>query len=485
MASTNFAGLASGLDTNGLIDAASAATRQEKVAPKTKKIEELTSTDDAFDELKTRLATLKSLAEGFGTINGGGVAKIATSSNETIATATVLNGATNGSYSVSTTSLAKAASYSFNYNYTGSSDTLFAAGETGTVQLQIGNSSTETVNVAVTADMTVGGFVTAFNTASTRAVASLIQISSGQYRLLITTKNTGTDAGAVVGATVSANGRISTAVGTGSAQVTTDPATNATFTMNGIGPFTRQNNKISDVIPGMAFELISSPGSVTFSISDDADASVAAMKKFVDAYNQVVTYINNNNQVTRDESGSEPTNVFSPFASTQTDDSAISQIRNAIGGVRYPDTIPPGQENQYPVRILADMGFESQEDGTITFNDTTSSSGFSSFRNALTKDPIAVSELTKRLGDKLGFTYSSITGNGVISSITGYNRLIDTTVNANKTQITSLNTEISETEKQISQNEKDLRARYARLESLMSSLQQKQSALTSSLASLR
>jgi flagellar hook-associated protein 2 len=485
MSSINFAGLASGIDTNALIDAASAATRKQRVEPKTKKVEELTATNSAFEELKTRLKTLKSLAEGFGTINGGGVAKSATSSNETIATASVVNGATNGNYDISVSALAKAASYSFNYNYTGSSDTLFNAGESGTVQFQIGNSSTETVDVTVTAGMTVAEFVTQFNNNSARAEASVVQIGSGQYRILITTNNTGTDAGAITSSTVSANSRIGTTVGIGANQVTTDSATNATFTMNGIGPFTRQSNKISDVIPGLTFELLSSPGTVKLSVGDDPDASIAALKKFIDAYNQVVLYIEENDQISQENTSGEVQSIFAPFASTRTDNSALTTIRETMSAIRYPDVIPPGQEGLFPVRILADMGIETQRDGTLKFNETTSTSGFSSFRNALSKDPTAVSELTKELGDKLGFTYNAAAGTGIIDSIVGFNRLFDTTVNSNKTLIESLNNQVADAEKSIAQTEANMKAQFARLESLMSKLQQQQSSLTSALSGLR
>ena len=155
-----------------------------------------------------------------------------------------------------------------------------------------------------------------------------------------------------------------------------------------------------------------------------------------------------------------------------------------MSSIHYPDSIPAGLEGNYPVRILADIGIATQQDGTLVFNDTTSSSGFSSFKDALAKDPDAVTALTQSLGDKLGFTYNSDTGNGVIDSITGYNRLIDTTVTGNTTQITDLTNQINDAEKQITQTEADLKARYARLESLMSSLQSQQSTLTSALAGL-
>jgi flagellar hook-associated protein 2 len=472
MSTINFAGLASGIDTNALIDATTSATRKAKITPKTTKVNELTDTNDSFTELKARLRTLKTESESMGTINGGIVAKTATSSSETVATAIASNGALNGTYDLSVTSLAKAASYSFNYPYTSATDTLFNSGETGTVEFQIGTSSTETVTINVTAGMTLSDFVNQFNNESSRAEASIVQVSSTEFRLLITTNSTGTNAGSIVASTVSANSRISTAVGSGANEVTTSPATNATFTLNGIGPFTRQSNTINDVISGVTFSLLSSPGSTKITVANDPDTSLTTMKRFVTAFNEIVTYISENNTITEETStNGETNNVFGSLASTRTDDSALTALRESFFAIAYSGTSQ--------IRILADLGIETQRDGTIALNET-------KFKNALNTDATAVSEISKSLGDRLGFTYNPATPNkGIIDSIIGFNRSFDLTINSNKSQIDNLNKEISEVEKQIAQTEQNMRSQFARLESLMSRLQSQQQSLTSALAGLR
>ena len=468
MSTINFSGIASGIDTNALIDATSAATRRQKVTPKTTKIEELTATNTAFDELKTRLRTLKTLAEGMGTINGGIVAKSATSSSESVVTASVRNGALNGAYDVEVLSLAKTASYSFNYAYSSTSETLFGAGETGTVSFDFGDTSAESVSVNVTSNMTVSEFINAFNNASSRAEASVVQVSPTDYRILITTKTSGTDSGAILNPVVSGTGP--TKITTG--DVTSSAATDASFRINGIGPFTRQSNTINDVISQVTFNLlgINSPSTAKVTISDDPDTSVAAMRKFIDAYNEVAVYVRDNSTISREESNGEVENIFGPLASTRTDDSALTSIREVFAGIAYSGTST--------IRILADLGVESQRDGTLLLNET-------KFKNAISTDSAAVTAITTSLGDKLGFTFNPTTGNGVIDSIIGFNRSFDTSINSNKTLIDTLNTQTGEVEKQIAQSEANMRAQFARLESLMGRLQQQQQALTSALAGLR
>ena len=58
------------------------------------------------------------------------------------------------------------------------------------------------------------------------------------------------------------------------------------------------------------------------------------------------------------------------------------------------------------------------------------------------------------------------------------------TLNNNKDAVSDLNARIQEAEKQIARQEESLKARYARLEGLMSKLQQQQSSLTSALSGL-
>jgi len=107
----NFSGLASGIDSNALIEAISEATRQARVVPHEDRIAELEDTNTSFDELKTKLETLQSLLRDFATIYGGGVIKSASSTDETVLTATAATSASNGTYSLTVNQLAKNATY--------------------------------------------------------------------------------------------------------------------------------------------------------------------------------------------------------------------------------------------------------------------------------------------------------------------------------------------------------------------------------------
>jgi|694.fasta_scaffold09412_9 flagellar hook-associated protein 2 len=462
----NFSGLASGIDTAALIQATSDATRAARVAPSEKRLTELEETNAAAEELTTKLDLLKASLKNFTTINGGGVSKTATSSKESVLAASVTNSAINGAYSVLVTSLAKNHTYSFDQTFASSSTALDAA-LTGsepaldrTVTFTVGTGGQqETVSVEVTdGSFTISDFVTAFNNASTKAQASLVNTGSSAspaYKIVVSSNYEGTEKGTITRTALGASLGVLTAAGE-------DAATDASVTVTGIGTVTRATNSISDIIPGVTLSL-SSTGTATVRISEDPDTTVSKVQDFIDTYNDVVKYINEGNVVTRDETKKEVTNTFGPLAATRVDDNALTALRSAISASK--------SAGGTAIRIFADLGITTQRDGTLLFDSA-------KLKSAIASEPTSVSDVLSSFADTAAKT------GGTIDIYTRFNGLIDLTINTNKDAIADLNDRIQETERQIERQEESMRARYARLESLMSKLQQQQSSLTSALRGL-
>jgi flagellar hook-associated protein 2 len=239
-------------------------------------------------------------------------------------------------------------------------------------------------------------------------------------------------------------------------------ATDAQLSITGIGTITRSTNTVNDVISGLTLSL-SSIGDSTVKVSEDAATTTTKIQAFIDAYNEVVRYIADNNQITRDESSTEIQNVFGPLASTRTDDNALTALRSAISG--------SAASGGSAVRIFSDLGITTERDGTLKFDTTR-------LQTAVATEPSSVSSVLQTFADTVAAT------GGTIDIYTRFNGLFDISTNSNKTLITNLNQQISEAEKQIARKEEELRARFARLESQMSRLQQQQSSLTSALSGL-
>ncbi len=472
MATVNFAGIASGIDTNALIDATVAARRAQNVTPKSDKVQTLTDTNDALTTLKTKLSDLQTKIREFTTLNGGGLAKIARSSDETIITATAANAASNGTYTITPTQLAQNGTYAFKSTagtYS-SSDAVIGSTivGTGTVQIDIGTGTElQTVTLNVDNTTTLSQFATNFNNSTSKATASVINVgtsASPDYRLVINSLNEGTLKGSL-SVTVSAAITGASAFNNNSSSA----AQNATFTVGGIGGgggdvITRYSNSFSDVIPGVTVTLqnTSSTG-ISVSVGDDADATAAKIQDWVTAYNDIIAFIAENDAVTRQQDGNDVTNIFNPLASTSVDESMLSSIRGVISSAVY--------STGTQVRVLADLGVTTERDGTLKFDSTV-------LTQAVANESASAKQLLKNFADTV-----SLTG-GTIDQYIRFNGIFDITINGNKDLITNLNDQIGRAEAAIAKEKESLTARFARLEALIGRMQGQQSQLTSALAGL-
>lgn len=464
MALINFSGLASGIDSESLISATSAAAKKQRVEPNQKRVTELTDTDTTLSDLKTKLATLQSNLLKFSSLEGGGVAKQGSSSDESRVSASATNAALNASYSVTVSALAKNGTVSLGPSagtYASESATI-SAGTQEIITIGTG-SSMETVTVPITAgSTTISQFVTSFNQLSTKARASLVNVgstASPNYKIVITSNKTGTEEGDIAVTTNAA----------GFSAPTTSSATDASFSIAGIGSITRSSNSVSDVIAGVTLDL-QSAGTSTVTISEDETTTEAAIQDWVKSWNEIVSYIKEKNQITRDEGSSEVTNVFSPLATTRVDDNALTSLRSALASARYVATNGSGTQTN-EVAIMADLGITTERDGTLKFNTDT-------FKTALSNEPLSVSNILTDFADDVARSQQ------VIDQYIGFNRVFDTTINSNKETITNLNKRISEAEAVIAKQEESMRAQFARLEATIGKLQGQQNSLTSALAGL-
>ncbi|NLF24518.1 MAG: flagellar filament capping protein FliD [Deltaproteobacteria bacterium] len=462
MALINFSGIASGIDSAALIDAIIEQKRTASVAPLETKAQGYEDTNTSLGELKTLVTELRDLAAKFRTINGGAISKEALSSNEAVLSAVAANFALSGSYSLNVTALASNATLSFNDRFSSSSDVIYAgmdntadpSDRTVTITTGIG-AEAESVSVILNSSSTVADLVNEFNSKSSKAVASIVNVGSGaapSYAIIINSNETGTSKGEIainVGSAVSDGGS--------GAFVTNElrQASDATFTMDGIsGPITRATNSIGDVISGVTLNL-QSTGTARLTVANNSEETIATLQEMVDKYNEIVKFVAENDAITVERKNGQNINVFGPLATTSLDDSLLSSLRSTFASSK----ISGGNFN-----ILADLGITTERDGTIKFNEET-------FTDAFSKNPSDVQAILENLGENLAAP------GGTIDNYTRFNGLFDATVNANKSAISSLQSRIGDLEARLDKEKQNLTSLYARLESLIGSMQQQQNAL--------
>jgi flagellar hook-associated protein 2 len=199
-------------------------------------------------------------------------------------------------------------------------------------------------------------------------------------------------------------------------------------------------------------------------IAEDVPSTITKVQQFVDAYNDLVAFITENNKVTEEQKGKETINTFAPLASSRLDDNVLFSLRSTLSQVNA--------SGGSTVRVFSDLGITTERDGTLKFDSA-------KLQEAISSEVTSVSSIMSAFADATAMT------SGVINQYTRYNGMLDVAIGANKTTIDDLNERIASTEAQLERQTEMLRARYARLESTMGKLQSQQSSLTSALSGLR
>lgn len=183
----------------------------------------------------------------------------AVTSTNTSFTATTDATASTGDYSVDVDQVAKAQtlmSGSFSSNSTALGGT--TSGNSRTLTIAQGGSTTPLTITLTDSQTSLSGIADAINKSAGNVSASIIKASSGDYRLMLSSKTTGTDSDMTVSVTgddtlQSAIGYSASATGTQNMSVQT-ASQNAKLNINGVA-IERSSNNITDALTGVTLNL--------------------------------------------------------------------------------------------------------------------------------------------------------------------------------------------------------------------------------------
>jgi flagellar hook-associated protein 2 len=335
----NFGGLASGLDTNAIIDA---MVNVEKV-PLTamqNKVSDLAQAKSIVTSFSAKLSSLQAAAKALS--DPTGFASATASSSDPAVVATVTGTAPPGGFDVSVTQLAKE-QRTFSNTFTTNTDAL---GQTGTIKLQVGSGSPLTVNVA--AGDSLATIAASINTSGARVSASVLYDGS-TYRLQVR----GLDTGAANNVAFTETG---TTLGLATPANTYQAAQDAKLTVDGV-PVTRPTNQVAGVIAGVTLALTkptTTPASVR--VASDSTAIAAKITTFVSAYNALV------------DAGHSATGYGTAKAAVASL-TADFTINNALGRLAsLQGNVVPGTSGAYTT--FGSIGIKSTQDGHLSFDAT-------------------------------------------------------------------------------------------------------------------
>jgi len=462
MPSIQFSGLASGIDSASLINSLVEA-REVLNVQRRNDIDHLKSENDALEELNTKLIAFSELIDQFRSVNGGGIRKKATSSTSTVASASAGSTAVNGAYGLTVNALASTATGAI-YGTGGYSSltSVLQTGGSGNIQIDVGTGGNQiTINVPVTDGVTtLAEVVDAINTdsnSSGRVSAAAVNTGTGttpNYQIVITTLQQGTAKGTLA---ITPTGLADVAVST------IDQADNADIQIAGInGSIFRDTNSISDIINGVTFNLLSQ-GATTINVANDADATYDSLTEIVEAYNDIVEFINDNDIVSRVENSNNVSNTFGSFAKTRVDNDFLSEFRTVLSSAN--------SSNGAEVTSMSELGISTARDGTLDIDQD-------KFIEAFGTDPTGVAEVITDFADTLGGI------DGTIAQFTRFQGFIDIAQDGNRSEIEVLNAQVEQLERFTAKMRERLERTFSNLESITAELQSQGNALSGILAGL-
>ena len=441
-------GLATGVDTDTLVQRLLDVERRPLNLLQTRKVKfqalatAFTDLNGKLVSLKTRTDALKDPATFFG--------RSVSSSDDTVATATASNGVVKGTFTLTTSALAKGSIAAASVTKSALTATVASGDET--FQFKLGATGT-VVSMAVTGATTLDQLVTAINVANAGVKATTVNtgtVETPAYKLVLTSNGTG-----------AANNIVVVHDGTTLGVANTQTATDAAFTVAGLGSFTRSTDTFSDVIDGVTITLKAASGSTDLAVDYDKTATQNKVQALIDAYNDVIRTIDSQTAPTKSADGRVTAGAFSG-------DSIPRVIRLSLAS-----TVTSKVTGAF--ERLADVGVTTQRDGTLALDAT-------KFQKALTDNAAGLSTLVSGTATKDGLAdLLSARLDAATKSLTG-------TIAVRQDGITStiknLQKQIDDGLGRLDATERTLRAKFNNLEQIVSRTQRTGNSLLGQLAQL-
>ena len=335
------AGIGSGLDVAKIVEQTVAAEKVplKKLEYKAEGIQTQISTYGEIKSLTSKLGDIVSKLTRDSAWNGVSIS----SSNPTLS-GTMTGIAATGTYNIKVTHLAQAQTTALG----GTGGSALAKDQTmgadGTIKLTMG---TEIKDIAITSSDTLTKIATKINEAGMGIQASIVTDVNGQERLMLRSKETGTDKAFTVGLSA----ELSAVLG----QNTTQNAQNAKVELNGM-EVESSSNTFANTIPGMSFTVSEvTSTAATLNVKADTEAMKKNIQEFVDTYNELNDLLT---QSTKYVEESKTAGVLQGDSATVSLQNSLRMLTQGISG------------STGGLTRLAEIGIQMQEGGKLS-TDTT------------------------------------------------------------------------------------------------------------------
>lgn len=413
----------------------------------------LKAQDSAFSTLATRLAALKSAVADLA--DSDQLQRVsATSSDEASVGVSAGQASVAGRYEVQVQKLARAQVMVSETSYASVDSVVATSGA-----ISLSKFGDPPIDVVLSGSMTLEDMADAINNAPGSPVsASVVQVSPGQYRLVLTGRTTGAANGFTFGITTPLNG------GQGLAFVDTDDdgvsgdsegdnrqqAIDAELTVNSVA-VKSATNAVEGVIPGVTMTLRKENAAVTVDVAKNRDAAFNQLNSFASAYNDLIKFVKDQNDASangRPAIGRDP---------------LVRGLRDALRA-----TILESEDGAGEFDRLAQIGIQFDAMGKMSINKNV-------LNAALDASPESVRQLFGG-GDGKGGRFGEL--NNLISGYTEAGGLVSDMRHRIDDQVARLGSRIDTLESQLAVRRAALQQEFIAADRAMSQLKNQGSSLT-------
>ena len=347
------AGIGSGLDVAKIVEQTVAAEKVplKKLEYKAEGIQTQSSTYCEIKSLTSKLGDIVSKLTRDSAWNGVSIS----SSNPTLS-GTMTGIAATGTYNIKVTHLAQAQTTALG----GAGGIALAKDQTmgaaGTIKLKMGAVEKD---ISVSYSDTLTKIATKINEAGMGIQASIVTDVDGKERLMLRSKETGTDKAFTVdlGSLSSAPAALG--------QTTPQTAKNAKVKLNGMD-VESSSNTFANTIPGMSFTVSEvTSTAATLNVKADTEAMKKNIQEFVEAYNALNDLLTKSTKSVRTADGKLDPSVQKEGVGTLQGDSATVSLQNSLRMLTQGISGSTGGLTR-----LAEIGIQMQEGGKLS-TDTT------------------------------------------------------------------------------------------------------------------
>jgi flagellar hook-associated protein 2 len=433
MSAFSFGGLASGMDTATIVSQL-VSLRRRPIVRLENKIDIYQQTKSAYSDFESKLSDLLKKVQELDTPQEFSSLSV-TSGNEDALTASAGYLAQQGSYEVTVNTLAEAQK-DRSQGYDSSTDSV----GTGTFTILVDG---ETTNITLGAEAnSLSDLRFAINESGAPVTATILHDGNetGGYYLVISAEETGTDASFSVD-TSGLSG------GTSPILSTTQVATNASLDIDGLS-ITSQTNSIAGAIEGVTLELAGTdPDEFTLNVGADPEALKEKVQEFVDAYNELFTYVDSQ----REEDA------------TLRGDTSVRSVTQRIQRIM---TTAMGSTG---ISMMYQVGVKQSEDGMLTFDSA-------EFTEKVAEDYSGVRDLFVTNGSNQGTIY--LLGVALEEMTDATSGIFALGREALDDRVDSANDSIERYERLVVSYEARIKAQFTAMEQMISNLQSQGNALS-------